>query len=207
VFFLSSASTSIFTALTTVMIGIYISDAAQVSYWSLSMTVVAAVQSLFTPFTNSIYPNVVVSRNLAPVRKALKLGFPLVVAGCLALFFCADLVMRIFGGREYVAGAHILQIVIPTILLSFPSMMIGFPVLAAVDREKQLTTSSVVAATFHIAGLVTLALTSSFTIVAVAILRSITEGIMLVLRVAFVRQWRRQVSTLQAADGTVQGTV
>lgn len=194
VFFLSSAATTIFTNLTTVMIGIYIVNQAEISYWSLATTVIAAVQSLYNPIYNSIYPHVAATRNFAIVKKYLLLGMPVVFIGSIALYFLAPFAMLLLGGSEYLEGSLILQILIPVLVLSYPAIIIGFPILAVINKEKLLTASSVVAALFQIAGLFVLASLGCFTLVNVAILRCITELIMMVLRVAFVARSRHLLS-------------
>lgn len=190
VFFLSAASTAIFTGLTTVMIGVYVADASQVSYWSLAMTAVSAIQSLYSPIVNSLYPHVVASQDLRSVKRFLLIGMPAVVAGCVVFWLLADGVMLVLGGAEYVGGAGIVRLVTPVLLFSFPGMMLGFPVLAAVGREGWLTASSMVSAAFHIVGLLVLALAGAFTVPTVAVLRSFTEFVLMVGRVLFVIKWR-----------------
>lgn len=179
VFFLSQASTTIFTSLTTVMIGLYVSDAAQVSYWSLAMTAVQAIQALYSPFVNSLYPHVVVSRDLKPVKRLLAIGMPVVIVGCVAFWLLADVVMLVLGGPDYVAGAYIVRFVTPVLLFSFPGNMLGFPVLAAVGRENWLTASSILAALFHVSGLLLLAAAGLFSVPRVAVLRSCTEFVLM----------------------------
>lgn len=191
VFFVSNASTTMFTGLTTVMIGIYVQDAAQIAYWSIAMTAVAAVQSLYSPITNSLYPHVVSSRDFGAVKRFLLWGMPVVLAGTVAFFALADIVMLVLGGSSYLGGSGIVRLVSPVLLFSYPSMVIGFPVLAAAGKEVQLTASSLSAAVFHIAGLCVLAATGGFSVAHVAVLRCATEFAMMALRIAFVARWAR----------------
>lgn len=191
VFFISQASTTIFSGLTTVMIGVYIADAAKVSYWSLAMTAVQAVQALYNPIVNSLYPHVVVSHDLKPTKRLLMIGMPLVILGCFAFWLLSDYVMLVLGGESYIGGSGVVRLVTPVLLFSFPAVMLGFPVLAAVGRERWLTASSLVSAAFHVVGLIILAIFGRFTIPAVAILRSCTELVLMLTRVYFVAKWRR----------------
>lgn len=188
VFFLSSAATTIFTSLTTLMIGIYITDSAQISYWSIAMTAVSAIQSLYTPITNSLYPHMVVRRDFALAKRLLMLGVPTVLVGTVAFAMLRDTVMLVIGGAEYLEGSYVIGLVSPVLFFSFPAMLLGFPILAAVGRERQLTVSSIVSAIFHITGLGALALAGQFTIPHVAVLRDCTEAVLLGVRVLFV--WR-----------------
>lgn len=189
-FFISSASTTIFTNLTTVMIGIYIVAQAEISYWSLASMCISALQSLYTPIYNSIYPHVIAHRKFSLIKRALLIGLPVVIAAIILVIFLSPLAMWILGGPEYVDGSIVLQLLAPLLLFSYPAVLIGFPILAAIDKEKLLTVSSVVAALFHIAGLCAFAYFGCFTIINVAILRCATEFVMLLLRVLFVYKSR-----------------
>lgn len=190
VFFLSSASTTIFTNLTTVMIGIYIVNQADISYWSIAAMCISMVQSLYNPIYNSVYPHVVARRDFSIIKKFLILGTPVVVVGSIALVFLSPFVMWVLGGPEYLDGSIVLQLLTPVLIFSYPTVLIGYPILAVLNKEKLLTTASVSAALFHIAGLVILALTGNFTIVNVALLRCATELVMLALRIVFVYRCR-----------------
>lgn len=186
VFFLSSAATTIFTSFTTIMIGIYITNAAEISYWTLALTVITAVQSLYSPIVKSTYPHMVANRNFALIKKFLVLGTPLALLATIASIVFANPIMFLLGGSEYLSGSYVLQLVSPILLLSYPAMLVGFPVLAVIDKEKQLTISSVISAVFQIIGLIILATCGVFTITTVAILRCCTELILLVVRAFFV---------------------
>ena len=191
VFFLSNAATTIFTSLTTLMIGILVEDPAQVSYWAIAMTAVQAVQSLYTPITNSLYPHMCARKDFALAKKLLIIGVPVVLLGTVAFALLSDVVMWLLGGEEYLDGSYIVAMVSPVLFFSFPAMLIGFPVLAAVGRERQLTTSSIVSSVFHIVGLVVLAAGGWFTIPAVCVLRDCTEMVLLAMRGLFVLIWVR----------------
>ena len=192
VFFVSSASTAAFTGVTTVMVGVCVHDAAQVAYWSVAMTAVAAVQSLYTPITNSLYPHVVSNRDFAAVKRFLVLGMPVVLAGTVAFFALADVVMLVLGGPEYLEGAYVVRLVSPVLLFSYPAMVLGFPVLAAAGRERQLTASSLATAILHVACLFALAAAGMFSIACIAVLRCATELVMMALRAFFVFRWAKK---------------
>lgn len=201
VFFFSSAATTIFTSLTTLMIGIYVTDTSQISYWSIAMTAVSAIQSLYTPITNSLYPHMVIRRDFALAKRLLMLGMPTVLIGTVAFAMLRDTVMLVIGGTEYLEGSYVIGLVSPVLFFSFPAMLLGFPILAAVGRESELTASSIVSAGFHIAGLVVLALTGQFTIPHVAILRDCTEAVLLAARAWFVWRYLVCVRNVARADG------
>lgn len=192
IFFISNAMTTLFTGLTTVMIGIFVKDPAQVSYWSLATTAISAVQCLYSPIVNSIYPHVVANRDLHMVKKILLLGFPFVVAGTVTFWFLSDVVMLILGGSEYMSGSYVVRLIAPVLLFSYPAQLLGFPVLAAVGCERKMTLSSVAGAVFHVVGLVILVAAGVFTVASVALLRSATEFVFMLVRAIFVFRWDRK---------------
>lgn len=192
VFFLSNAATTIFTALTTFLIGVYVADPAEISYWSISMTAVSAIQSLYSPITNSLYPHMVVRRDFALVKRLLKLGMPAVLVGTAAFAGLSNVIMGLLGGESYLPGAYVIAMVSPVLLFSFPAMLLGFPVLAAVGRVRQLTASSVMSALFHVIGMFALVAGGEFTVANVAVLRCGTEAVLMCLRILFVYRFIRE---------------
>ncbi|WP_294586795.1 oligosaccharide flippase family protein, partial [uncultured Ruminococcus sp.] len=72
IFFLSNMATTTFTALNTLLIGIYV-DAAQVAEWSVCLQMVSAVMSMYTPITDGIYPHMVKSKDWKLVTKTAKI--------------------------------------------------------------------------------------------------------------------------------------
>lgn len=191
VFFVSNASTTLFTALTTLMVGILIVDPTEISYWSLAMMTISAIQSLYTPITNSLFPHMVRQRDFAMLKRLLFIGMIVVTIGTIAFLCLSNVIMLVLGGSEYLDGSYVIALVSPVLWFSYPAVLLGFPVLAAVGRIKQLTTSSVVSALFHIVGLFVLAGGGWFTIANVAILRCCTEGVLCFIRVAFVMKYKK----------------
>lgn len=195
IFFLSNASTTIITSLTTLMIGAFVSDQAQISYWAVSMMAVGAIQSLYAPITNSLYPHMCAERDFALAKRLLVIGMPLVLAGTIAFAQLSEFVMLVLGGEEFLDGSYILKMVSPVLLFSFPAMLLGFPVLAAVGRVKDLTFSSIASSAFHTIGLALLALSGWFSIPAICVLRSCTEGLLVIMRAFFVFKWRKGIES------------
>lgn len=185
-FFLSNAATTMFTSLTTLMIGVLVKDVDEISFWSISMMAISAIQSLYTPISNSLYPHVVIRRDFSLVKKLLVVGVPVCAVGTIAYACLSNYVMLILGGPEYLKGSYIVALTAPVLFLSFPAMLIGIPVLAAIGEVKKLTASSVISACFHVLGLFLLAAFNQFTIVHVAVLRCLTEFVLLLSRGIFV---------------------
>ena len=201
IFFVSTMATGILSSITMLFIGYCIHDSSQISYWSVAMTAVVAVQALYSPISNSLYPHMVKRRDFAILKRLLLIGMPVVVIGVVAFAYLGDFVMLVLGGEEFVSGGYIIPLVAPILLFSFPAVMLGFPVLGAVGRIKQLTASSVTALLFQISGLLLLAVTGAFTLQAVALLRCACEAVLMATRIWFVwRFWREEREQATAAE-------
>ena len=196
VFFVATAATTLFNAFTTLLIGIvFANDAALVSYWSIAMTAIGAMQALYVPINNSFYPHMVKRRDFDLLKKLLLFGVPAFAAITIPYAILSDWVMLILGGPDYVQGAYVITMTAPILPFSYPAVLLGFPVLGAIGWEKQLTATSVITAVYHISGMLILLALGMFTIPAVAALRCTTEVVLLISRAYYVRKYIKQNGT------------
>ncbi len=191
VYFMSNAADTVLSSLTTLLIGIYITSKADISYWSLAMMVVSAIQALYSPIANSLYPHMIKRRDFKLARKLLILGTITALIGTIAYACLSNVIMAIVGGPEYADGAYVITLTAPLLLFSYPVILMGFPILAAVGKIKQLTFTTIAAALFQIAGFLVLILTGRFEILYVALLRDLTEFVFMGLRFHFALPYLR----------------
>lgn len=181
-YFLSNIATTAFSALNTLLIGIYITDLKQVAYWSLCMSMINAVQSMYTPICNGIYPHMVKEKSLKFIHKILLIFMPIVTAGCVFSIIMAKFALYIVGGEKYVEACTLFRLMIPILFFSFPSMLYGWPTLGAIDKAKQTTASTIASAAVQITGLGILIATKHFTVISLAVLRVFTEFSLMFVR-------------------------
>lgn len=190
-YFMSEIATTAFGALNTLLIGIML-PTAQIALWSVAMQIISAVQVLFNPITNGIYPEMVRSRSAALLKKVCKICIPVLILGCIALYFLAELAILIVSGEKYLDAVPILRLLIPVLLFSFPAMLFGWPSLGAIGRVKETTLTTVISAAFQCAGLGVLMAAGQFTIVNIALLRCATEAVLLSCRLGFCIRFRKE---------------
>lgn len=182
-YFLSTIATTAFAALNTVLIGKYYeNDIAQVAYWSVCMSIIGAIQGLYSPVSNSVYPHMIKEKNLKFIHKIMCIFMPVVTVGCIFSFFMAKTALLIVGGEKYVEAYTLFRWMIPILFFSFPAQIYGWPTLGAIGKVKETTASTMIAAVVQIAGLAVLYITNRFTLVAIAILRFSTEALMMIIR-------------------------
>lgn len=185
VYFISNFASTAFSALNTLIIGIYLSK-SDVADWSVALQIVSAVHALYTPIINSVFPTMVRTRNLKTIHKIMALYMPLILVGCVAVWFLGDWGVNLVFGEEYINTAKILKILIPLLIFSFPAMLYGWPCLGAINKQKMNTISTIIGACVQTFGVICLILFGWFNIFTVSIVRSITEFVLCAMRVGVV---------------------
>ena len=156
------------------------------------MQIISAIQLLFNPITGGIYPEMVRSRSMGLLKKVCKICVPVLILGCTALYFLAEVAILIVSGEKYLESVSILRLLIPMLLFSFPAMLFGWPALGALGRVKETTATTILSAVFQCAGLALLMATGQFTLISIALLRCATEVVLCTTRLGFCIRFRRE---------------
>lgn len=193
VYFLSSIATTAFSALNTLLVGIFMKDdLSAVANWSVCLTIISAIQNLYSPICNGIYPYMIKEKSLGFIHKILALFMPIVALGCAFSFFFSRTALIIVGGGEYAEADSLLRAMIPILFFSFPAQIYGWPTLGAIGKAKETTSTTIIAAAVQVAGIAVLLITNKFTLVPLAILRGTTEAVLLTLRMVAVYKNKKE---------------
>ena len=199
VYFVSNVASTSFSALNTLILGVILTT-REVAYWGVCIQAVAAVQALYTPITDSLYPVMVRERRLGRIRQMLRLFLPVVTAGCAAAWFLADFGIRLIGGDGYAEAVPVFRCLIPVLFFSFFALLLGWPALGAIDRNAETSRSTVYALSFQLLGLLALLCSGHYSLMAVAVLRSITEVVLCGIRGVYVWKNRGEFADIKGAD-------
>ena len=185
-------ATTAFGALNTVIIGAFmlVSD---VAFWSVCMQIIGAIQTMYNPITNGVYPNMVRTKDLGLIKKILIIVMPIILLGCVVVFLSAPLALQIAFGSQYRQAYPILRILIPVLIFSFPGMLLGWPTLGALGKKKQVTISTIITAVFQVLGLFFLLEFGLLGLISVAILRGLSEFVLLLCRFLFFERYRLSI--------------
>ena len=186
VYFLSNVASTSFNALSTIIIGIYV-NATEVAYWSVCMQIIGTIQACYSPISDGIYPEMIRSKNIGIVKKALKIFLPVIGLGCVATIFLAKPVLLILGGEKYLPAVPILQLLTPNLFIGFLSIMFGWPTLGAIGKATISTVTSIIV---HIILLVALIIFNKFNLYTIAIVRCITEAVLFGMRYMYYRKYK-----------------
>ena len=197
IYFLSSVATTAFSALNTVVIGIYLKDLTQIAHWGLCLNIILAIQGLYAPICNGVYPHMIKAKSLKFIHKTMLIIMPIVIAGCTFSFVIAEEALSIIGGEKYVSATSLFRCMIPILFFSFPAQLYGWPTLGALGKTKQTTMTTIIAAIAQVIGLAALVVMNCFTVHALALLRGLTEFLLMGLRMGCVYQNKRYLRKVE----------
>lgn len=188
IYCVSNVSSSLFSGFTTVIIGLAITSKTGIAFWSLTLTTVNAVQSLYTPIANSLYPHMIKNRDFGFARKLALVALPVLVLGIVAYCALSKPIMLVLGGPEYVGGAHVMWMISPIFIFSFYGILIGWPVLGAMGHVKELTVSTLFTGIVNVVSLLALYLAGLITLDVICVVRWGCDALLLLVRVFML--WR-----------------
>lgn len=182
VYFICNFATTVFTALNTLLIGIFMHK-TDVAYWTVAMQLINAIQALYSPIINSVFPTMVKEKNLKLIHKIMLIYMPLILLGCGFIIVLGNWGVALVFGKQYLTSATILKFLIPVIIFSFPSMLYGWPCLGAINKNKTTTASTIITACVQVVGLLLLAAINQFTLIGLAIVRGLSEMTLCLIRI------------------------
>lgn len=188
-YFISDIVSTVFNALNTLLIGIYLSSTS-VAYWGVIMTLITAVQSMYTPISDGIYPHMLKARSLKLLHKIIAIFIPFLIVGGSITYLGSKFIMLLIGGQKYVSASPYLKMCVPLLILSFFSMLFGWPTLGAIKKVRETTFTSILAACVQVVGLIFISVFNCFNLVTVIILRTITEATIMISRLIFIQKFK-----------------
>lgn len=181
-YFMSNFSTTAFTLMVTFLVGLYL-DSSNVAFWSLALQIVVGIQSFYTPILDALYPAMIREFRFALIKKVLNIVMPVIIIGCVFIYFFGGDIIKVIAGERYLVSAHILNYLIPLLIISFPAMLFGWPVLGALGMIKEVTWTLIVSSLLQIFLLIILIKIDKFNFYYIAVCRCLVEMFLLFSRV------------------------
>lgn len=181
VFFLSRVAVSMYQTLNTILLGFKVSSAELANYGAAN-NLVSSGRSLISPISDSIYPYMVRNKNYRLVKKLILILEPLIIIGCLILYFVAPWFIRIFCGKGYENAIPVFRAMLPLIAISLPTYLFGYPLMGALGIIKIANLSVIIGSVFHMVGLFVLYFAGFLHFVPVTLLTFVTEIVVFSIR-------------------------
>ena len=174
-FFLSRMSVSIYTSANVFILGLFTNNTI-VGYYSMAEKLYMAIQSLYGPITQVLYPYVAKEKNIKLFKKIFYSIVILNTLGVFFLYFFGEYIFALlFTHAIGVESISVFNILLVANLIVVPSILIGYPFLGALGFARYANMSVVYASVMHLFGLILLGITNNITIYNVAIMVIITQ--------------------------------
>ncbi|OXG08335.1 PST family polysaccharide transporter [Flavobacterium araucananum] len=180
-FFVSRISVSIYTVSNTFVLGLVAGNVA-VGYYAAAEKLYMAVQSMYGPLNNALYPYMIKHKDISMFKKIF--GY-VVLINCIGLPICmynADFLMQLIYKNVAFESVVTLKILFGVCLISVLSILLGYPLLGAFGQARYTNLTVIISSIFHVTILVSLIFFDFITVYSVAGLVVITEFLVLVLR-------------------------
>ncbi|MGI2728031.1 flippase [Bacillus cytotoxicus] len=178
-FFISRISVSAYTISNTFLIGIFLGNTA-VGYFSAAEKICNVISTGVSTIVDAIYPHMARHKDIRIFKKIFLGVMAISTVGSIGAFMMSDFIISLLFGSKYVVSVGILKIMIIAAYISIPSMLIGYPLLAAFGYLNYANYSVLIASIFHILFLLIIAPSSNiYYITAILIL---TQFIVLIIR-------------------------
>ena len=186
-FFLSRISLSLYTATNSFLIGLVMGNAA-VGIFAAAEKLYQAYTGLFGTIVQALYPRMVASKSLALWKKVFVSSVSLNLFLQFFLFWLAPWILALIYSDVETMTVLVFRVLMFATVFSFPSMLLGFPLLGAWGHVKVVNYSIVAASFFHISTLFILFVLDGFGLYSVSLLIVVSEFLVLSLRVYYSRR-------------------
>lgn len=189
-FFLSRVSVSIYTSANAFVLGLFTNN-TMVGYYSIAEKLYQAIQGLYGPINQALYPYVAKERNVKLYKKILKFILLLNIAGVFFLFFFGEYIFSILFTQEVgLESIKVFHIFLIANLFAVPSVLLGYPFLGALGFTRFTNISVILASAYHLLGLVFEIIFLDITIYSVSILFVTTAIFEFIVRVYGIKRYK-----------------
>lgn len=142
----SNVAASVLASFTTVYIGSVLQNTQEVACWSVAISCISALQTLYNPIINSLYAHVIQNNDYKFVLRIALFALPALILCTTIIWIFSDTLVLFVAGEKYEDSVSVFQTLIPILAISFYSMLFGWPTLGAMGQVKQLTLTTVTSA-------------------------------------------------------------
>ena len=187
-FFLSRVAVAGYTNTNAFVIGL-ICNPIMVAYYTAAEKIFQAMNGLSAPIGQVLYPFMAKQRDINKFKKIFYPSLLFLAGMCIFMFIFAKPVVSIFYGTEMITAYKVLRIFCFTILCSFITCLIGYPLLAAMGHSKEANFSVVYASLVHISGLLILLMLGKINIYTVASMTVVAEFVSVSYRIYGIKKY------------------
>ncbi|HMR81884.1 MAG TPA: oligosaccharide flippase family protein [Niabella sp.] len=188
-YFLSRASLSLFTTSNTFILGLAVNNTA-VGYYAAAEKIYEAINAICYPLSGTLFPYMSKNKNVKFFKKIFfgAISVNTIIVTCLLIL--APFVISILFKTDSLYSVQVLRILGFAAFITVPSILLGYPFLAAMGHSNFTNGTVVVASCTHILGLLFLYFTNSITIYTIAWMVVISQTLLFIFRVYGVKKYK-----------------
>ena len=115
-FFASRIATTVYSASNIFILGLFGYSDTAIGVYGASNTLIGYGKSMFSPIADSIYPYMIKNKNYKLIKKILGILMPLIIFGCILLFFISEWFIKLMCGEEYLESVPYFRLMIPMLI-------------------------------------------------------------------------------------------
>lgn len=194
-YFLSRISVSIYTSSNAFVLGLFTNNTV-VGYYSMAEKLYQALQALYFPLVNAVYPFIAKERNIALFKKIFSCAVVVNTLLIAILFLNSNKLLGLVFGLDAAAMTEdVFRILLVAALIVVPSILLGYPFLGALGKARHANLSVVYGSVFHFILLALLILVNQVEGFTVAVAVLFTESLVFIYRLYFSKElglWEKQ---------------
>lgn len=180
-FFLSRVSVSLYTTSNAFFLGLVTSN-IMVGYYAVAEKLYMVIRQLYQPIVQVIYPYMSKSKNVKFFKKLYPIIIFLNFIGVYVLWVYAPEIIFMVTNDTFLETVKVFRILLIVACVVVPSVLIGYPFLAALGYKNEANYSTIIGSLFHVISLTVLFFCNSIDIYSIVYLLIITELIVLIYR-------------------------
>jgi PST family polysaccharide transporter len=189
-YFLSRLSLSFFTYSNTLLLKLICGNTA-VGYYSAAEKIYQAYNWLLVPLSSVLYPHMANKKDVPFYKRILKIIVPANLVIVASVLLCSFWVIRIlYGVQEQPETLNVFRILMTGCFWTIPSILMGYPFLAAMGHASYTNWTIVIVSIVHIAGLLLLFASGLLSIYTVAVMTILTELLLFAFRLRGVSKFK-----------------
>lgn len=188
-YFLSRASLSLFTTSNAFILGLVCGN-VHVGYYTIAEKIYQAYNALISPVNGVLFPHMAKSKDVFFFKRVFKwvsLGNLIFV---LIAFSLSGFILDLLFDTNHVSSINSLRILLITCIITIPSVLLGYPFLAAMGHPKYTNFTVMVSAIFHVSGLTVLWILGMISVESVSIMVLLTELLLFINRIYGVKKFK-----------------
>lgn len=184
-FFLSRLSVGFYTTACTFFVGTF-AGVQQAALYSCAEKLYQAGKSATVPISQAIFPYVSRTSDYKQFIRCIVLFLiPITIASILVFFFSDKILIMIFG-HDYIAAANVLQCFYICLIVSFISIMLGYPAFSLFNRLDLANKSVIFSSIIQVFIVATLIYFEALSAINIALSVLLAESITLLVRVSLL---------------------